>query len=165
MASRGQLSVLLILLVAIVGSITQAAPRNASETFVIQPRVLWDSSCRCGQKPLGRIVGGQEVDTNEWPWQVALLYGNSQFCGGSLINDRYILTAAHCIDSMTTNGLTIRLAEHDLSTNAETTSVTRTVSQIIEHSSYNSGTQENDIALLKLSSPVEMSATVLPVCM
>jgi len=165
MASRGQLSVLPLLLVAIVGSTTQAAPRNASETFVIQPRVTWDSSCKCGQKPSGRIVGGQMTDRNEWPWQAALMYGNQQFCGGSLINDRYILTAAHCIVDLSTNGLTVRLAEHDLSANGETSLVTRTVSQIIEHPNYDAGTERNDIALLKLSSPVTMSATVLPVCM
>ena len=69
-----------------------------------EPRVQYDSSCRCGQKTLSRIVGGAEASVNEWPWMAALMYYNvQQFCGGSLINDRYVLTAAHCIDVRTLN--------------------------------------------------------------
>jgi len=56
----------------------------------------------CGQAPAGagasRIVGGVTTGVNEWPWQAALMYGSQQFCGGSLINDRYVLTAAHCTE-------------------------------------------------------------------
>jgi len=163
MAFLGQLSALV--LVAILGSTAQAAPHNASHPFVIQPRLSYDNTCRCGQKGSNRIVGGVTTGTNEWPWQVALMYGSNQFCGGSLINDRYVLTAAHCTADITANQLTIRLAEHRLSTNSETSVVTKTVSQIIEHSEYSAGDELNDIALVKLSSPVEVSATVLPVCM
>lgn len=43
-----------------------------------------------------RIVGGQPADKDEWPWMAALLIGR-KFCGGVLINDRFILTAAHCV--------------------------------------------------------------------
>lgn len=67
-------------------------------SFTAEPRVTFDENCRCGQKGSNRIVGGVETGVNEWPWQAALMYGNSQFCGGSLINDRYVLTAAHCIE-------------------------------------------------------------------
>lgn len=45
-----------------------------------------------------RLAGGQPADPKEWPWMVALLRRNSiQYCGGVLITDRHVLTAAHCV--------------------------------------------------------------------
>ncbi|XP_063599168.1 trypsin epsilon-like [Penaeus indicus] len=164
MAARRVLSVLTV---AMMGVVSQAAPPhfNGSLPFVIEPRVNFDDTCRCGQKAASRIVGGTTTGVNEWPWQAALMYGSQQFCGGSLINDRYVLTAAHCTESMRASDLTIRLAEHRLSTSSETSVVSRSVSQIIEHPNYQPGNEINDIALVKLSSPVKVSDTVLPVCM
>merc|ERR1711962_883947 len=51
-----------------------------------------------GPARAGRIVGGHEAEEHEWPWQVALFIDDAWFCGGSLINENYVLTAAHCVD-------------------------------------------------------------------
>ena len=58
----------------------------------------------CGEKGRGlsdlpKIVGGQEATPGEWPWQVALLRGTFPFCGGSLVSNQYVITAAHCVKS------------------------------------------------------------------
>ena len=45
----------------------------------------------------GRIVGGNITPIQDWPWQVGLLQSRNIFCGGSLINQEWVLTAAHCI--------------------------------------------------------------------
>jgi secreted trypsin-like serine protease len=42
------------------------------------------------------ITGGSPAARGQFPWQVALIIDNSVFCGGSLISDRWVLTAAHC---------------------------------------------------------------------
>lgn len=59
------------------------------------------NSAECGAKngnqEQERIVGGQNADLGEWPWIAALFNTGRQFCGGSLIDDRHILTAAHCV--------------------------------------------------------------------
>ena len=45
----------------------------------------------------GRVVGGEETAPNEYPWMVAFYYSGKLYCSGSLVNDRYIITAAHCV--------------------------------------------------------------------
>lgn len=52
----------------------------------------------CGvRNEASRIIGGEETKANEFPWVVRLSYFDKFYCGGMLINDRYVLTAAHCI--------------------------------------------------------------------
>lgn len=57
----------------------------------------------CGKKnvflSLSRIIGGREVYENEYPWMASIISVNRSqvICGGSVINDRYVVTAAHCI--------------------------------------------------------------------
>ena len=63
-----------------------------------------ESPCQCGvtnaptKQITDRIINGQEALPNEFPWQVALVRagGHSPICGGSVISDRHVLTAAHC---------------------------------------------------------------------
>ncbi|KAL7646389.1 UNVERIFIED_CONTAM: hypothetical protein RMT77_003302 [Armadillidium vulgare] len=56
------------------------------------------TNCTCGHENLvqGRIYGGMKAKEEEFPWQVGFIYKNKLFCGGSIINEKYVLTAAHC---------------------------------------------------------------------
>ncbi|CAB3999552.1 MAM and LDL-receptor class A domain-containing 1-like isoform X1, partial [Paramuricea clavata] len=125
----------------------------------------------CGQKGYGlsdfaRIVGGQEATPGEWPWQVALLRGTSPFCGGSLVSNQYVITAAHCVRSTDWNSVTIRVGEHDMRVNEgheQDISIAR--NGITVHPQYNQLTQyNNDIAVIRLSRSVQFTQRIKPVC-
>merc|ERR1711976_577730 len=95
------------------------------------------SGCRCGVKKAQRIVGGTEVNpVNKYPWMAAIMdgTGSSQFCGGTLVASKYVISAAHCMfyDQAGTqprpaNDVSVRIGEHDLSTTGETTLPEKTI--------------------------------------
>ncbi|CAG9135328.1 unnamed protein product [Plutella xylostella] len=115
-------------------------------------------SCQCGiARTRRRIVGGYETKKLEFPWMAVLMYNGRFYCGGSLINDLYVLTAAHCTSGFRKEKMTVRFLEHDRSQPNETKTIDRKVEAIIRHLRYNPGTYDNDIALLKLDQRMDLS--------
>ncbi|CAG9787076.1 unnamed protein product [Diatraea saccharalis] len=117
--------------------------------------------CQCGiPRTRRRIVGGYETKTLEFPWMAVLMYNGRFYCGGSLLNDLYVLTAAHCTAGFRKERITVRFLEHDRLNSNETKTIDRKVSAIIRHLRYNPGTYDNDIALLKLDQRVDLSSAL-----
>uniref|UniRef100_A0A3B3I9T8 Peptidase S1 domain-containing protein n=1 Tax=Oryzias latipes TaxID=8090 RepID=A0A3B3I9T8_ORYLA len=101
----------------------------------------------CGLANLNnRIVGGQNAPAGFWPWQVSL-QTSSHFCGGSLINNQWVLTAAHCFPSRSASGVNVVLGLQSLQ-GSNPNRVSQTIATLIIHPNYNSKTEDNDIALL-----------------
>ncbi|XP_053095328.1 serine protease 33-like isoform X1 [Pangasianodon hypophthalmus] len=120
----------------------------------------------CGRPPLNtKIVGGEDAAPGSWPWQVSIQSGGSHFCGGSLINENWVLSAAHCFPSIGAASIRILLGMGNLegtNPNMQETSA----SKIIIHQDYNSdNSNDNDIALVQLSSSVMFNDYVMPVCL
>lgn len=61
----------------------------------------------CGTRPNVRIVGGHEAAVNGWPWQVQLR-SYSPFCGGSLVDPLWVVTATHCVTNASPSDFKIR---------------------------------------------------------
>ncbi|CAN7986436.1 unnamed protein product, partial [Ixodes hexagonus] len=114
-----------------------------------------------------RVVGGQEAVPHSWPWQVSLHHPQfdilGHFCGGSLINNIWVLTAAHCVNDKLPSDVTVKLGVHNLM-EADNV-ITRKVKTIVRHRKYWGLNMNNDIALLKLDMPVNHTNIVRPVCL
>ncbi|XP_064101024.1 serine proteinase stubble-like [Macrobrachium nipponense] len=127
--------------------------------------------CRCGRRnPVVRIVGGQPTTVHEYPWQVGLttLLSNKPFCGGSIISNQWVLTAAHCAAGASPSNLYVVIGEHNWATTSET-NVAQKIKALfmIVHPQYNSATLDNDMGLIKLAYAVTFPADnkIAPVCL
>jgi len=151
-------------------SVTTTASTAASTTTTAASS---SSSCKCGVKKSGtKIVGGSETAVNEYPWMASMMDSLGHLCGGSLIASQWVVTAAHCFYNTQgelvitdPSAITVALGEHDSAVTTETNiRIVKDVTQIIRHASYVFSTNINDIALLKLSSTVDLK-TYTPVCL
>ena len=137
--------------------------------YIIQPR-LWTPRVLAApvqQEPDAQpqnpdtpaIVGGQEAQPGAWPWAVALVHANTAaadlFCGGSLIDPSWVLSAAHC--TFNANGSLLQpgqvdvvVGRHQLSSN---TGQRIDVVRIVRHPDYHDGSFDNDVALFELATP------------
>merc|ERR1719222_487643 len=138
--------------------------------------------CTCGAKRGNKIVGGDEASPGEWPWIVVFSFGATDGsraggCGGTLVADRWVVTAAHCLERkngqlQTADSISVVIGEHtiwsddsvsedddydDIRKNLE-------LEKIILHEDYDSNTNQHDIALLKLKEPLDLSVYT-PACM
>ncbi|KAL2711789.1 transmembrane protease serine 9-like [Vespula squamosa] len=119
--------------------------------------------CSCGlRNEESRIVGGQTTRMNELPWMAKLSYLNKFYCGGSLINDRYVLTAAHCVKGFMWFMIKVTFGEHDrcVDKGLETRYVVRVLTGDFSFLNF-----DNDIALLRLNDRVPFSDTIRPICL
>ncbi len=111
--------------------------------------------CSIERAILLKIVGGETVRKRSWGWVVSLTqYSNhTHFCGGSILSSSWILTAAHCVSNQHASDIMI----HAGSTNLQYSSQKRQVAKIFSHPAFDPYTYENDIALIQLSSPLDMN--------
>ncbi|XP_075071861.1 trypsin-like [Mixophyes fleayi] len=101
-----------------------------------------------------KIVGGYTCSKNGVPYQVSLNSGY-HFCGGSLINTLWVVSAAHCYKS----SLQVRLGEHNIATTEGSEQFINSA-KVISHPSYNSRTIDNDIMMIKLASSATINSYV-----
>ncbi|KAA0202997.1 hypothetical protein HAZT_HAZT010846 [Hyalella azteca] len=117
----------------------------------------------CGPVPAqDRIVGGEEAVPHSYPWMVALFIDDIYFCGGSIIDDQWILTAAHCMDGA--RSVDVVAGAHNIRQN-EPSQVTLTSTDFTVHEDWGSILIRNDVAIIHLPEKLTWSAEIAPVCL
>ncbi|XP_054164276.1 trypsin-3-like [Oppia nitens] len=121
------------------------------------------------------VMGGYDADREAHGWMAAIMdrpsHGPMPWCGGSLVSARYVLTAAHCFDQLSSSldNITVQLGAHKFRTrlldfNQQSGSSEHRVDSVIKHPAYDTDTKLNDIALVKLREPVaKLSDTVIAI--
>jgi len=111
-----------------------------------------------------RIVNGQPSARGQFPHQALVfinLSGGRGACGGSLISNQWVLTAGHCVDGA--QSFEVHLGALEINNQAEEGRVVHRTSRSVLHPQYSAFLVRNDIALIRLESPVNFTATVQPI--
>ncbi|XP_074036725.1 phenoloxidase-activating factor 1-like [Leptinotarsa decemlineata] len=136
----------------------------------------------CGYLETGdKIRNGVNASLNEFPWMALLSYRTRQGpqfkCGGTIINERYILTAAHCISKLNDPLLGVRVGEHNILTRTDCEIMVNgqrkcsgpvqdlAIEEILPHPRFNPNVIQNDIGLLRVSRMNLNVENVRPVCL
>ncbi|XP_051892507.1 coagulation factor XI-like isoform X2 [Pristis pectinata] len=125
----------------------------------------------CGKvnQPKSHVSGGNVSLPGEWPWQISIHIDQKDefrhFCGGSIISDHWIITAAHCFER-TEDLRKWRIYAGITKLSDITNKITfHKIEKIIIHENYNSETMDCDIALLKLKQAIVFNDYQMPICL
>uniref|UniRef100_H0XAQ9 Serine protease 55 n=1 Tax=Otolemur garnettii TaxID=30611 RepID=H0XAQ9_OTOGA len=144
---------------------------KSSSLLVLEHKMDIKAEIVCGERPAfeekvqySRIIDGLEAEVGEFPWQVSIQARNEPFCGGAILNQWWILTAAHCLsqDFISPEELNVVVGTNDLtSSHVET----KAVASIIINKDFKKTNMDNDIALLLLVTPITFSDLKVPICL
>ncbi|XP_075044720.1 ovochymase-2 [Mixophyes fleayi] len=131
---------------------------------------------RCGESPLAseidnysllsRIVGGTTAKKENHPWIASLKRDGKHFCGGTIVSNKHVLTAAHCVsDKHFELSAKVCIGEHDF-TVAEPTEKIFSIKTVTKHPNFNPSRPINyDIAVLELEGHIDFDEKIQPACL
>ncbi|XP_045501829.1 chymotrypsin-2-like [Colias croceus] len=112
--------------------------------------------------PSTKIVGGDNAPEKAIPYQASLRQlSNAHFCGGAILNERWILTAAHCAVEFSAETIKVVVGSNKIVGDGQIYDV----EEVIIHEDYDDKKIKNDIALIKVSTDIEFSDKVQPIAL
>jgi secreted trypsin-like serine protease len=140
-----------------------SAQEPTKETFQKTGSADYDDTVqRFIDKTTPKIIGGGPATPGAYPWQVSLVVSNiadagrAHFCGGSIFNEKWIVTAAHCMTGLRPSHLQVIAGTYKLDRNAKRNAVKR----LVVHADYEKAApHDSDVALVELEQPLELGAS------
>ncbi len=146
-----------------------AAEEPTARTFVRTGNADYDDAVqRFIEKAAPKIVGGKPATPGAYPWQVSLVVssirdaGRGHFCGGSILNEKWIITAAHCMTQLTPSQFQVIVGTSTLDSGSKR----HVVARALVHEAYEKvAPHDSDVALVELQEPLrlEQSTTAITV--
>ncbi|XP_049784975.1 trypsin-3-like isoform X2 [Schistocerca cancellata] len=132
----------------------------------VKPSNRLCGNCLCGRpnRPASRLSGGVPLSPSEMPWLALVYAGEDNVTTGSLINNRYVLTAAAPVQGYTAQDVKVSLGAENVCT-GDVSTVNASVSEVLVHPQYDPDSMASDLALLRLTTPVVFSSRISPVCL
>jgi len=144
------------------------------------PALLNKADIPCGKQAKGyepihvdgvdRIFGGEHAKPHSWPWMAALMFDtvSTVWCGGTLIDKRWLITAGHCFYNIEDTNFKIKLGADDHGPNSSANEPSQQVVKIEKfwiHPNFSTPGPTNDITLIKLAQDVTLNDFVRPACL
>ncbi|XP_072941878.1 trypsin-like [Epargyreus clarus] len=104
----------------------------------------------------GQIIGGRPSSVARHPYQVSMVINGNSFCGGFIISNEYVITAAHCVRNAAPSAIRLRVG----STRRDSGGRIVAVSNVTVHPQYGRPQFDNDIAVLRLARPLVFSNSI-----
>uniref|UniRef100_A0A8K9Y3E0 Transmembrane serine protease 15 n=1 Tax=Oncorhynchus mykiss TaxID=8022 RepID=A0A8K9Y3E0_ONCMY len=113
------------------------------------------------------VVGGTDARKGAWPWMVSLYFRGRHVCGATLIDNEWLVTAAHCVygKNIHLSNWEAVLGLHSQDSVDVLPSQTRKVDHIIMNKHYNRRTKDADIAMMHLQTNVNFTDNIQPICL
>ncbi|XP_037033548.1 venom serine protease 34-like [Bradysia coprophila] len=129
--------------------------------------MLQSSAQDCGRRRTSRIVGGVNTGVNEFTMMAGIVADNSAvYCGGTILANYYVLTAAHCVAGRNPASLKVLVGDWDYSIGADTSfAAVYLVQRCNIYPGYNPNTNTNDIAIITTQRSIVYNVAVGPVCL
>lgn len=134
--------------------------------FDFNPVYCLNHNCGCKENKVQRLVNGQALIPNVYPWVVSMSYPSfrmKHFCGGTILNSEWILTAGHCLSDYEAQNIYVSLGSNMIN---DSNAIVIQGEQMYIHPEYRGLPDfRNDVGLLRLKTPIKFSPNIQPACL